>query len=94
MNMTYHLGVPQRGFQSGIFDENLKKNLDETHFTINMDNGHILGFIGDTIIKYANVVTGRDTMTMIIRLLGGCRSMVEAPMLIFTNGNNNILLGT
>jgi hypothetical protein len=28
-------------------------------------------------------------MTMVIRILGGRRSMVEAPMLIFTNGNSN-----
>jgi hypothetical protein len=28
-------------------------------------------------------------MTMVIRISGGRRSMVEAPMLIFTNGNSN-----
>ena len=61
MNTTYHLGVLHCGFQSGIFDENLIKNLDETHFTINMDNGHshhTLGFCGDTFVKYADVVVG------------------------------------
>jgi hypothetical protein len=65
------------------------KNLDETHFTVNMDNGRILGFREDTVVKYVDVVAGGDAMTMVIRISGGRRSMVEAPMLIFTNGNNN-----
>ena len=30
-----HLGVLQRGFGSGIFDENLMENVDEIHFVIN-----------------------------------------------------------
>jgi hypothetical protein len=89
MNTAYHLGVFQRGFQSRIFDENLMENLDETHFTVNMDNGRTLGFRGDTVVKYADVIAGGDTMTMVIRILGGRRSMVEAPMLIFTNGSSN-----
>jgi hypothetical protein len=83
MNTAYHLDVLQRGFQSGVFDENLMENLDQTHLTINMDNGRTLGFRGDTVVKYANVITG------VIRISGGRRSMVEASMLIFTNGNNN-----
>jgi hypothetical protein len=89
MNTAYHLGVFQRGFQSGIFDENLMENVDETYFSVNMDNGHTVGFRGVTVVKYANVVAGGDAMTMVIRILGDRRSMVEAPMLIFTNGNNN-----
>jgi hypothetical protein len=44
MNTAYHLGVLQRGFQSRVFNENLMENLDETHFTVNMDNGYTLGF--------------------------------------------------
>jgi hypothetical protein len=89
MNTAYRLGVLQRGFQSGVFDENLIENLDETHFTVNMDNGRTLGFRGVSVVKYADVVAGRNAMTMVIRISGGRRSMVEALMLIFTNGNNN-----
>jgi hypothetical protein len=89
MNTAYHLDVLQRGFQSGVFDENLMENLDETHFTVNMDNGRTLGFRGDTVFKYADVVAGGDAMTMVIRISGDRRSMVEAPMLIFTNGNSH-----
>jgi hypothetical protein len=46
MNTAYHLGVLQRRFQSEVFDENLMENLDETHFTVNMDNGSTLEFMG------------------------------------------------
>ena len=65
------------------------ENIDETHFVVNMDNGRTLGFRGDTTIKYAKVVSGGDSMTMVIRISGGRRSMIEAPMLIFTNPNNS-----
>ena len=54
---TYHLGVLQWGFQLDTFDENLIKNLKEIHFTINIDNGCILGFYEDTSVKCANIVS-------------------------------------
>ena len=89
MNTAYHLGALQRRFQFGIFDENLIENLDEIHFIIKMDNDHTLEFREDTIVKYTNVVASGDVMTMVIKISGNRRSMIEAPMLIFTNGNNN-----
>jgi hypothetical protein len=58
MNTAYHLGFLWRGFQSRVFDENLMENLDETHFTVNMDNGRTLGSRGDMVVKYADVVAG------------------------------------
>jgi hypothetical protein len=85
---AHHLGVLQRGFQTGIFDENLIENIDETHFVVNMDNGHTLGFRGDTTVKYADVVSGGDSMTTVVRISGRRQSLIEAPMLIFTNGNS------
>ena len=42
--MVYHLGVLKRSFDSGLFDENLMENIDETHFVVNMDNSRTLGF--------------------------------------------------
>ena len=56
MQTTYHLDVLQRGFESGLFDKNLMKNVDETHFVVNLDNGGTLGFKGDTSIKYVAVI--------------------------------------
>jgi hypothetical protein len=88
MQAAHHLGVLQRGFQIGIFDENLIENIDETHFVVNVDNGRTLGFRGDTTVKYVDVISGSDSMTMVVRISGGRRSLIEAPMLIFTNGNS------
>jgi hypothetical protein len=89
MGTAYHLGVLQRGFQSGEFDENVMEKLDETHFVVNLDNGHTLGVRGDTSVTYAEVVSGGDSMTMVVRISGGRRSMIEAPMLIFTNAHRS-----
>jgi hypothetical protein len=85
---THHLGVLQRDFQAGIFDEKLIENIDEIHFVINMDNGCTLGFRGDTTMKYVDVVSDSDSMTMVVRISSGRQSLIEAPMLIFMNGNN------
>ena len=65
------------------------ENIDETYFVVNMNNGRTLGFRGDTTVSYAEVVSGGDSMTMVIRISGGRRSMIEVPMLIFTNSNGN-----
>jgi hypothetical protein len=89
MGTTYHLGVLQRGFQSREFDENVMENIDETHFVVNLDNEHTLGFQGDTSITYAEVVSGGDSMTMVVRIFGEQRSMIEAPMIIFTNAHRS-----
>ena len=69
---TYHLGVQHRGFKSGFFDDNLMENVHETHFVVNLDNSRILGFRSNTIVKYAEVVSGGDSMTMVIRITWRC----------------------
>ena len=68
---TYHLGVLHRGFESGVFDDNLIENVDETHFVVNLDNSRTLGFRGNTTVKYTKVVSGGDSMSMVIRISGG-----------------------
>ena len=45
------------------------KNLNETHFTINMNNGRTLEFRKNTIVKYTDVVVGGDAITMVIKIL-------------------------
>ena len=65
------------------------ENVDETHFVVNLDNDRTLGFRGDTTVKYVEVVSGGESMTMVIRISGGRQSMIEAPMLIFTNSSSN-----
>ena len=89
MHTAHHLDVLQRGFQSGEFYEDLMDNLDKTHFLINVDNGRTLDFRGDSSVRYAEVVFGGDSMTMVVRIFGRRWAMIEAPMLIFTNTNGN-----
>ena len=81
--------VFKRGFESRLFDENLIENIDEMHFVVNMDNGRTLGFWSDTLVKYAEVVSGEDSMTMVFQISERRRLMIKTPMLIFTNPNNS-----
>ena len=83
--IAYHLGVLHMDFESGVFYDNLMENVDETHFVVNLDNGRTLGFKGNTTVKYVKVISGGDSITMVIRISGGRQSMIEAPMFIFTN---------
>ena len=92
MHTAFNLGVLHRGFLSGAFDKNLMENIDKTYFVVNMNNGRILGFRGDTSVSYTEVVSGGHSMTMVIRISGRRRSMIKAPMLIFTNQNRNYLI--
>ncbi len=59
--------------------------MDETHFVINVDNERTLGVRGDNNVKYADVVSGGEGMTMMVCLTGGATSYMQAPMLIFAN---------
>ena len=58
------------------------ENIDETHFVVNMDNGRTLGFQSDMSTKYAELISGGDSITLVVRISGGRRSMIKAPMLI------------
>ena len=54
-----------------------------------MDNGRALGFRGDISVKYTDVVAGGEAITMVVRISGGRRAIIEPPMLIFSNENRN-----
>ena len=68
------------------------KNVNETHFVININNGHTLGFKQDTIVKYAKAISNEDSITMVIRIFQGQRSIIKTPMMIFTNTNSTYLI--
>ncbi|DAZ96362.1 TPA: hypothetical protein N0F65_008012 [Lagenidium giganteum] len=38
---------------------------------IDFDTGKTLGFVGEKSIKYADVVSGGEGMTMVVRISGG-----------------------
>jgi hypothetical protein len=87
--VAFHMGVLQRGFESGEFDNVEMCNMDETHFVIDMDNGKTLGLRGDVDVRYADVVGGTVGMTMVVMLTGGLSSNLGTPMMIFVNDDCN-----
>ena len=42
MSMPVHLGTVSGLFSAGYMDEDSVENADETHFMLNVDNGHTL----------------------------------------------------
>lgn len=42
--------------------------LTKPYFVINMDNGGTLGFKGDVLVKWADVASGGDGITLVVRL--------------------------
>ena len=92
--VAYHLGQLKRDFDSGKLDENYVENMDETHFVFNMDDGKTLGFIGDNEVKYADVSSGGDPMTMVVRISGGANARLERTMMIFMNKERNYPIKT
>jgi hypothetical protein len=84
---AFHLGELKRGFESGLYYEDYMKNVDETHFVINFHNGRTLGFRGDVEKKYADVVIGGQSMTMVVRIIGGRRARLAATFMIFENSS-------
>ncbi|EPZ33938.1 hypothetical protein O9G_003457 [Rozella allomycis CSF55] len=70
-SVAYHLGQ---------LNENYIDNMDDTHFIIEFDNGKTLGF-------YADVVSGGEGMTMVVRITGVPNAKIMPPMMIFTNAH-------
>ncbi|RHY89932.1 hypothetical protein DYB35_004602 [Aphanomyces astaci] len=44
---------------------------------------------GDTEVKYADVVSGGESMTMMVTITGGAQARIVAPMMIFMNKNRS-----
>lgn len=84
-----HLGRLKKGFQCGDLREEDISNADETHFVINMDNGKTLGVCGDQEVRYADVTSAGEGMTLVVRLSGGPAARIEPPLIIFMNKNRS-----
>lgn len=85
--VAVHLGQVKRDFDSGILDDDFVFNMDETHFLINMDDGKTLEYKGAGKVKYDDVVSGSEGMTLVVKLRGGIHAGIETPMMIFQNKN-------
>ena len=89
MSVAYHMGELHRGFKSWELREELIYNMDETHFVISFNNGRTLGLRGDDNVKYADVVSGGEGMTMMVHITGGASSRIRTPMLIFQDAKRS-----
>jgi hypothetical protein len=78
-------GVLKHQFESKELYENLIKNVDETHFIINCDNGRTFGFKGDKYVKYVEMVSCGIGMTMVVKVTGGQGTKITAPFVMFQN---------
>lgn len=56
--------------RAGYLDENYVKNADETHFLINIEKGHPIGFCGDVQVRYSDVVGRVEVLTMLVMVIG------------------------
>lgn len=68
-------------------DKNEVFNMDEAHFVVNMNNKRTLEFRGDMSIRYLDVVSGGEGMTLVIKIRGDASAHMEPPMVIFQNKN-------
>lgn len=58
----------KRAFDAQEIDETLVENAEETHFIFKMDNFATVGLQGENHVKYADVKSGEEGITMMVRL--------------------------
>lgn len=87
-----HRGVLKKLLTSGEVDEAGISTADETHFVINMDSGMTLGFRADRKVKWADLVSGREGMTMDVHSSGDCDAKIERNFMIFDNKGRSTLI--
>lgn len=79
----YHLGKVSRDFLSSELDEYFVENVDETHFIVNMNNGRHLEFVWCEEVKYADVSSGGEGITMRVRSTGGKNASIHPLFIVF-----------
>lgn len=84
-SVAYHLGVVCTRFREKSLDPDMCGNMDETHLIIDMKRPRILGFRGEGTLKYADVVSGGESMTLVLRISGGANAKLHPAFLIFQN---------
>lgn len=52
-----------------------------------MDNGKTLGFRGDMAVKYVDILSREEPITMMVRIKSGGGWMVQSAIVIFKNAN-------
>ena len=69
--VAFHLGTLSPPFASGFLNEIDIGNTDETRVLIDLDNHRTLGRCDENEVKYADVVSGLDGMTIMVRISRG-----------------------
>lgn len=75
--VAYPLRFFCQQFRSGELHGENVGNVEEAHFVIHIDNGRYLSFCGSEEVKWADVVTGAEWMTMVVRKYGGRDAQIE-----------------
>lgn len=83
--LKFHIGQLYRDLKYGSLNEEDIFNSDETHFVIYLHRNHTLAKRGEKEIKYADVLSGGDGMTMMVTLGGGSDGTMDVPLMILKN---------
>ena len=78
-----HLGQLCREFRAETLNESDASNAGETQVVINYGSGRTLGSMVNEYIKYADVESGGEGMTMLVTLSGGVEAKIENPFMVF-----------
>lgn len=81
--VVIHHGDLRRAFASGEPDEDMIRNMDDTSFHINMDEGTTLGYPGISDCKYLDVVSDGVSFLMMAQVSGGRTANIELGFIVF-----------
>lgn len=83
--VVFHLGSLKRSFNNGKICEGSIENGDEMQFVVNLDTGKTLGFIVKEHVKYADVVSGREPMIIMVLFFSDVYANIHHPIIVFQN---------
>lgn len=79
----FHHCLLKHGYNIGMLCENSKGNADRTHIVVYFDTGKTLGFIGNQHANYAEVISGGEAITMMVRIMCGVNANIHPLMIVF-----------
>lgn len=83
--VAHHLGHLKLGFENVELDEECISIANVTHVVINIDDGRTLGFENDQDIRYADITSGSEGMTIIVRINSRVNARISPRIIIFKN---------
>ena len=86
--MAFHLRKMKREYENGLQQCDVE-NFDEYNFEFDLTNDRVLDFKGKKRVSYAEVCSGREKLTVCMRIAGGPECRLENPMIISQNSQRN-----